>query len=54
MKPDGNVSKKLYSIAEKLDVKKLEQVILKVLKTILKNFTRKEYQDLILKAVKTK
>ena len=52
--PDGNVSKKLYSIAEKLDVKKLEQVILKVLKTILKNFTRKEYQDLILKAVKTK
>ena len=28
--PDGNISKQLYKISEKLDVKKLEQAILKV------------------------
>ena len=41
--PKGNISKKLYSISEKIRCEKLEQVILEELKKILKNFIKKEF-----------
>ena len=40
--PTGNISKKLYKIAEKIRYEKLELINLKELKIILKNITKKE------------
>ena len=42
--PKGNIAKKFIIFLKKSGVKKLELAILKELKIILKNFTKKEYQ----------
>ena len=42
--PKGNISKQLYKISEKLDVKKLELSYFKGVKNNIENFIKIEFQ----------
>ena len=52
--PEGNISKKLYDISEKIRCEKIGINYFKGVRKNIENFTKKEFRDLILKVVKTK